>query len=267
LVAAFLAFINLGVKHMKKLTVAILAILPTIATALDMPETDLKALSLLPESQATSNNSATLKSGLQDTLGAIRHNSGSAGVQPKSLNTDPSKIEALKGTYSLSYSIATSRYTDKIVIDQVYTDTDGEIMGKGLYYSNQTGSGELVYCTYDPVLWGSLDADYMCLTGNIVYQTFAFRFSGNTITGGYYGIGFDAESAATSLMSKNKPITGIRAAAGSTSTPTPTTTKDEYVPLTGKLTLPNVKVGAENYSAILIYEGNNLFRLQSATKK
>lgn len=48
-----------------------------------------------------------------------------------------------------------------------------------------------------------------------------------------------------------------------TATPAP----DTFDETTGILTLPAVKVGEETYSAVLVFEGNNLFRLQSAGPK
>jgi hypothetical protein len=60
-----------------------------------------------------------------------------------------------------------------------------------------------------------------------------------------------------------------------TLTPTPTPTpapipQATYDRTTGKLILPSVRVGAEEYSAELIYNGNggaDTFKLQSSTKK
>jgi hypothetical protein len=251
---------------MKKLGFVIaLAVTATVVLAeVEQSEDELK--SLLSEKQVT--NGEYLSGALQEAIETVRNNNP-GGIYAKTIvNTDPSKINALKGTWTLTYAIGDVSYTDKLVIDQNYTSTtNGEIMGKGLYYMNNNGSGELVLCGYDPSVWGSVNADYACMIGSAIYQIFAFKFSGNVVTGGYYGIGTSSSSVVSSLMLKNKPLTGTRVA---TSVPTPTPVSvpvDEYDTSTGKLILPNVKVGKDQYSAVLINQGNDLFKIQSSTKK
>ncbi|NOT85999.1 MAG: DUF1566 domain-containing protein [Methylococcaceae bacterium] len=51
------------------------------------------------------------------------------------------------------------------------------------------------------------------------------------------------------------------------SNPPAVTPIEEFNPATGELTLPDVKYGKDKYSAVLIHEGDFVFRLKSATKK
>lgn len=59
----------------------------------------------------------------------------------------------------------------------------------------------------------------------------------------------------------------VAGANGNIEQPPASNAVDVFNSSTGELTLPNVKVGNDNYSAILIFQGNDLFRLKSAIKK
>jgi hypothetical protein len=189
---------------MKKIILSVLAILPAIATAQDISESDMKALSAIYASQSQKIDQAEIENGLFAALSSL--NKRGSTSMAKDSSAGQSKIDSLKGTYIVSYTVGTS-YTDKIVIDDAYKSPGGETIGKGNYYFGQSGNGQMILCGCDPSLRGALDSDYMCLTSDgIFWQSFTLGFTGSVITGGYYGIGTTIGQTTASLLAKTKPI-------------------------------------------------------------
>lgn len=175
-----------------------------------LSETELKTLSLL-----SSNSQEKISpTDLDKLFSEINYVYKNSIISPKAItiNRDASKVEALYGTWIVSYNIGSSIYTDKLVIDSIYTADNGEIFARGLQYSNQIGQGDLMLCKYDPTVFLIIDSYYSCVAGSAIIETYSFKFSNNTISSGFYGIGFDSSGAANSALLRNKPITGYRIA-------------------------------------------------------
>lgn len=176
---------------------------------------------------------------------------------PKKINTDASKIEALKGTWNLAFKIEEKAYTEKLEID-LSIDNKGEIIGIG-----ENSNADFLVCFYNPELFSILDSDYQCgasttlSSGEIFYENFSLKFSGNSITGGYYGIGKTIPEANSVQKLKLYPITGYR------QYPQPIKNA-EYDSITKILDIQDVQVGTQHYQVTLQSNGNDLFSLKSA---
>lgn len=60
-------------------------------------------------------------------------------------NTDPSVINAIKGTWVMQYVVGGKKNISTLVIDSIFTTPDGDITGSGLYYPAQDAStGKLI---------------------------------------------------------------------------------------------------------------------------
>lgn len=130
-------------------------------------------------------------------------------------NIDPAKIEALKGTWHLSYKIGNGTFSDKLVISDTVTQ-NSKTVGLGLV----SPSDKLV-CNYDPTAYANLNSDYLCagesISGAVTYiDLFSFRFSGHNVTSGYYSLGSGKtqteahNDAFQSLQYKFISLTGYR---------------------------------------------------------
>lgn len=258
---------------MKKLIALIIITLPALCQAIE-PAQLFKELSL----QGAQVNDQTL---LSEALSNIKEDlrNGADTRHYAKINKDASKIEAIKGVWLLNYKIANSAYTDKLSLTDTYTGTDGDIMASGLIYLNNIGAGSAVLCQHRPEVYNTINADYICLqlaqySGLTLYNVYALRINGSSVSG-YYGVG-QISMAVSTLLNKTIPVTGVKQGATPVS-PIPanpflpvadtTVTGDEYNSVTQELTLPDVKVGNDKYSAILIYQGNDLFKIKSTTKK
>lgn len=197
-----------------------------------------------------------------------RINPGS--IRPK-VNNDSSKINGLLGTWLVAYQIGSVTYNDKIVLDSVYTASDGEIMAKGTVYMDYSAlginnsTGMFMLCSYNPGSYAVVNSDYSCLTKSTsgFYHQYTFKYAGNSITNGYYALGLTAESLATRLLNKLTPLRGTRINANSNATPPE---EDNYDATLGELTLPKVKANNGYYRAKLKTTDGQHFTLLEVTK-
>lgn len=179
-----------------------------------------------------------------------------AGAIQAKVNKDASKIEIVKGVWIIKYRTNGTDRTENLAIEDTTTLSNGDIAGGGYLHSATVPSLYLpTSCFYSPIT--TLNTDYLCATTTDGKTTalFAFSFSGNRFTTGYYGIGSDSQTAAFSLSSKNTVVTGNRI-----------DNNDVFDISTNLLTLPSVQVGPTKYSATLKFE-NNVFIIQSANPK
>jgi hypothetical protein len=220
--------------------------------ALGFAQGDAAAIKAL-EKQAAASNDAALTNLLNNTEDAIAANNPSSRYAK--INTNASKIDAIKGTWIITYKIDTVIYTDKLVITGSKT-SNGDITASAVIYEDLGDAGIATVCSYDPVKYSAIESDYLCVNTNETYvHNYSFKFSGDTITGGFYGIGLDSDAATASILLKNIPIKGYRELSAA-----------EYNTTTGLLNLPQVNVGNDVYSAVLKNKGAFVFTLESSTK-
>ncbi|MEQ1638455.1 MAG: hypothetical protein ABL903_17420 [Methylococcales bacterium] len=236
---------------MKKRSLLALMLMPAVVSATEIEN-------FPPENQAS-----VLTEELQDRLRL------KSGIRPKtvSLTADESKATALFGTWQVSYTYNGKQGNDKIVLDTITSGGSDKVYAGGkVYFDNTAAEGDIA-CGYDPATMGTLEADYMCVAvpaeGN--YRIYAFKFSGNRITGGYYESGSNLINATFDLFLKRNPLSGFR------EVPMPATVtpseQDSFDFSKGELTLPSVKVGNDFYSAILTTHDGENFKLKSVVKK
>lgn len=181
----------------------------------------------------------------------------------KKINTDASKIEALKGIWVLSYKIGDKSLTDKLIVNQIITADDGDIGASGEYYLGQSAVKDVLVCFYDPEVLSILNSDYVCTTdftssaGVTWYQSFGFKFSGDTVTGGYYGFGRTLSDVIDMQNLRKYPITGYRQASKLVE-------NSNYDTNTQILGIEDVQVGTLHYQVTLQSTANNVFTLKSA---
>lgn len=187
-------------------------------------------------------------------------------------NTDASKIEALKGAWTISYKLSDgTTYTDTLVIEKtVQSSSNNEFYGVGSWYLDQDKNKKLsASCSYSPYNWSSLGGDYLCYSdvqfkdGSTATFIVTLSFSGNTITGGFFGDGNNFDSALQNLALKYSPIAGSRSAMPGASPDPKAIAEDVYNANTYELMLPKVKVGNANYSIVMVYQGSGNFTLKS----
>lgn len=242
---------------MKKI-IYTMALLPLICNA----DVDYKQL----QNQGASINDTVLINGAMSEI----KKELSPSIYPR-VNYDQSKIDALKGNWIVSYNMGRKPYTDRLAITDNYTNTDGELMASGLLYANNTGSGSYMLCEYRPETFNVINADYLCLQitnygGLSITSTYAMRINGNTITG-YFGIG-SVDAAVSAMLNRRYPIIGSKQIMTTVTPPAPAINLGgEYNSATQELILPDVKVGNDRYNAVLIYQGNDTFKIQSTVKK
>ncbi len=197
---------------MKNIVRIILAVFAVLLSAVGFSQADdmqiLKELSITQDEQQINISEDDLHQSLSEITESIRNSSGNNAIYPK-INYDQSKVDAIKGTWIVSYTIKTKSYTDKIVLDTNYTASDGEKYVIGLLYTNQQFPVTNIICGFSPV-FNSIGADYFCITADYYKEAYAFRFSGNTITNGYYAVATDTTTLATYIGLKAIPITGYR---------------------------------------------------------
>jgi hypothetical protein len=230
------------------------------------------AVSIVNDSQSAVIDFQALKSAIPNNGKVVR-------------SKDLDKTKLAMGSWIFSYKMGGSNNTDKLVLNNIKTEADGSVYLYGLYYPNFIGSGYLITCGYEPSSLYAINADFLCATQFVgLYQSFAFRFSGDVLTSGLTAVGLTASDAGLNLIVKNYPMTGYRMAGTGPQIPTPTPTptpspsptptptptplpaQDEYNSSTGDLTLPSVKVGTASYKAILNTKDGTNFVLKSATK-
>lgn len=174
-------------------------------------------------------------------------------------NTDKSKIEALYGTWRLTYKI-TNDQTDLLQVDSAANDSSF-----GYYGWDNTHA---ISCFYEPNLLGT-PYSYQCL--HIVdskagtAQRYLFNLNGNSLSGKYF-IG-TVEGFITAINSnKLIDLVGCNATAiGSCSAGTPSNSNSDsvYNSATEEVSIPRVLVFGKAYSAVLKHEGNGILRLKT----
>lgn len=214
-----------------------------------------QALQLLLENQSipiSSNTDGKLKAFFD-----VKKNNIASPIYPKKINTDVSKMEDLKGTWNLAFKIGEKAYTEKLDID-LAINSKGEFIGIG-----ENRNLLFLVCIYDPELYSKFDSDYQCgatatlNSGEKLYTTFSFKFSGNSITSGYYGIGETLAEAVQVQVDRLYPITGSRE--------NPQSVKNaEYDEIKKVLNIQDVQIGSQHYQVTLQSAGNDEFSLKSA---
>ena len=218
-------------------------------------------LNLLPEKQALKTAKRKSLENLQRLATEIKSpiDVSKEKLFPYSMPKSKESIEALMGNWVVTYTIKDTTYTENFVINEFYTSEDGEILGSGLY---PTKEGEIVLCgDLPPDLSAFYNTEYDCFSistidGADLFRTFNFKFSGDTITQGYFALGNTIEETSSIIVSKEIPLTGNRV---STSANQPNAT---YNGDTGKLNLPRVSYAGTNYPVTLINQGDFVFKLQ-----
>lgn len=180
------------------------------------------------------------------------------GGEPLSTRLPKSRdhINAIMGTWIVSYSIGSSSYTDKFILDDTYTGSNGTITGKGLHYSNQNGVGNMILCSYSPI--ESINIDYLCVTKDSFLQGFAFSFSNNTLTTGFYAIGATTDDIVLDIALKRHPLTGYRVLSQNLSEPIFDDTNNQLI-------IPSVKYHSDNYRVILKKQDDWTFSLDEVS--
>lgn len=142
---------------------------------------------------------------------------------------DTQKLEALRGTWLVSYKINGKSYTDKIVISgDVINKSDYPANIKGIVKSNITEADRPIICYYSAS--SSVPAEYLCNSIEITildtsvtnyfyasYSSYNFDLSGNTITRGYFSIDSSLTRAVFALSNQRIFLSGNRLPASSVS--------------------------------------------------
>lgn len=159
------------------------------------------------EDQPSSLEDNELVTLLMEAKASMPQNNSASQRIPKTTNNFVPKLEALKGTWQLSYTDSSGAHTDKMVMDSIYTAPS-----TGAIYAKGTINGTAAICDYDATgAFSSIDSDYFCIVASIIPSSgYALRFSGNTITSGRYGAGYDASSITFDLFYGGKNLSGFR---------------------------------------------------------
>lgn len=189
------------------------------------------------------------------------------------INTDPSKVNLLKGEWLVSHSTSSGQKNSIIGIRGIETGSDGDIAGYGFIHDNKYLSDYYpITCLYSPI--PTLGTNYACISRQVFstatyYLEYAFSISGNSITSGYYGVGETISDAIDALFSKSVPISGTFSLSYTQQVPQQCSSaqSDTYNNSTGVLTLPNVSANGRNYSVIMQLINSSTFSLQSAVPK
>ncbi|MEE9356120.1 MAG: hypothetical protein V3U75_11070 [Methylococcaceae bacterium] len=223
-----------------------------------------EVLSLLPEKQALKTAKRKSLENLQRLATEIKSpiNVSKEESFPYYMPKSKESIEALMGNWVVTYTIKDTTYTEKFVINEFYTTENGQVKGSGLYYSDPAKEGEIVLCgDLPPDLSAFYNTEYDCLSittidGADLFRIFNFKFSGDTITQGYFALGNTIEEASSIIVSKEFPLTGSRV---STSANQPNAIYNED---TGKLNLSRVSYAGASYPVTLTNQGDFVFKLQ-----
>lgn len=165
-------------------------------------------------------------------------------------NTDKSKIDILYGTWQLTYK-DTAAHTDTLALDSTFNDSSFGYYG----WDGKHALG----CYYEPGILKT-SYNYQCIhfvdaNGQTV-QRYLFNLNGNTLTGKYFSGTLDAFLTALN----NNQLTDLAGTNGKANTATDPVYDDN----TKILSIPKVNALGKVYNAILVHEGNGLFRLKSA---
>lgn len=194
------------------------------------------------------------------------------------VNSEPSKIEALKGTWDIFYTEDQTKHQDKLVINKIETK-DGTLVGTGELLISPgipTGYSYIskmpLVCSDAPAANSKLNGRYLC-AGTFSYwinvtpyitntmgrtYLYYFDFSDNNITVGYLAKGaYDLKPSAYNEALNDLPLIAFSGYHNSPSL------LEIYNLDSGELVLPRVGVSGQEYSVTLANDGNNLFWLKS----
>jgi hypothetical protein len=213
------------------------------------------------ERQAQASHNAALTELLDASIATIR---GTSSVQNRyaKKNPDSSKINALKGTWIISYLIDGVNYTDQLDVSDIKNE-GGDFSGQGYIYEAIIFKGLAAVCRYEPALIKSnqIDNDYFCITSSDGYTnlySFNINTVNNTLTG-FYGIGLGTNEALAAIKKTAVDIVGYRQ---------PLECAARYDNASRILDIPCVTYLNNTYSAKLIdTAGNFNFSLKSAAPK
>jgi len=183
-------------------------------------------------------------------------------IDPESSSTrlprNRSALEAILGSWVLSYNVGASSYTDRMTMNEIVTTSDGSIMAQGVYDRNQSGK-QLMRCLYSP-LDSPTKTDYICVSATTgISQAFAFSVSGNSITNGFYDRG-DSEQAGLPIATRQNPVTGYRVDSQSTSEANDVT----YYEVGDRIFIPKINYRGNNYRVTLRNQGDFTFNIERA---
>lgn len=171
-------------------------------------DTELKDLSLISDNANEPFNEENIDAIINEFYEEFGLNSKK--LYSKINNLD--KLNEIKGTWIVSYTVGLKRYTDKLVIDGTFTSSAGALYASGLLYSNLSVlSSKILSCGYDPDTFSYVNADYFCIgVDSLFLDGYAFSFQANTITSGKYGIGTSSSALATSIVLSGNYLSGYR---------------------------------------------------------
>lgn len=120
-------------------------------------------------------------------------------------------FEALFGTWVLSYNYENIAYSSKLELTDYKVREDGTEGVSGKFYLDENATGEDLGCIIpDEILNNQVGTDYQCGTVVPPYRMFSLKFSGDSITKGFFAIGDTVTEVANNLSSNSVPVTGVR---------------------------------------------------------
>lgn len=197
-------------KPLLALTLLLAVSNTVMADTIDEPvKTDIADILQYGDNSASEDH-ATLKQLLNETLDGMLTDSAAPRVKAKS-SADIAKLEALKGTWLVSYKVSGTQFTDKFVINGMDTSDSSMPLATGTIYVNSSSTNTTLFCAYDASSFAYLNSEYLCMAkNNGMYANYFFKISGDAITNGYFGIGQSPEVAIDGAYEKNISITGYR---------------------------------------------------------
>lgn len=197
-------------KQLLGLTLLLAVSNTVMADTIDEPvKTDIADVLQYGDNSASKDH-ATLKQLLNETLDGMRTDNAAPRVKAKS-SADIAKLEALKGTWLVSYKVDGTQFTDKFVINGMDTSDSSTPLATGTIYINSSSTNTTLFCGYDASSFASLNSEYLCMAkNNGMYANYFFKISGDAITSGYFGIGVTTTAVIASVNKKDMPITGYR---------------------------------------------------------
>jgi hypothetical protein len=155
--------------------------------------------------------------------------------------------------------------TDKLIIDRFLESENGEISASGKLYLNNEGDGQVLVCSeLPPGLVSFYASDYDCLSPSedLIYRSYNFRISGDTVTNGFYGEGDTIMNMSMSIVSKLHSITGFRG-----ETPPSDVCEDNeanFNDSSNELIIPVVNYKGSKYRVILQGSDDFIFSIKDA---
>ncbi|MEE9356119.1 MAG: hypothetical protein V3U75_11065 [Methylococcaceae bacterium] len=202
-----------------------------------------------------------------DTIQQLIDNQSSYSQTP--LPKSREEFEPLKGTWTFNFNHNGTEFTSTVNLNEfAITDEGNEGIG-GPLVINQGESERVIACVkLNATLIDDLGTDFLCTTPDAPFPIYSFRFSGDTITNGFFTIGDTIMEASVNIAdpAKRSPVTGSRGS-GEVVTPVvppPTGSEAIYDDATEELTIPVVNYQGSKYRVILQNQGDFVFTIKEA---